>query len=77
VPGPSPAQPNAHTSLLLTAVIPVVSRPEAPGSCSATDHWLPFQCKRSPLAWVAAHTLLADTVSVTLMAVCAHARGEP
>src|SRR5437868_1052842 len=48
VPGPIPEQPNAQTLLSLTAVIPVDSRPEDPGSASATDHWLPFQCVTPP-----------------------------
>ena len=57
VPGPAPEQPNAQTSLSLTAVIPVASRPEDPGSASATDHWLPFQCRMSPFASVTAPAL--------------------
>src|SRR5437660_11662336 len=48
VPGPAPEQPNAQTLLSLTAVIPVASRPADPGSASATDHWLPFQCVTPP-----------------------------
>src|SRR6516225_4488053 len=70
VPGPAPEQPNAQTSLSLTAVIPVASRPEDPGSASATCHWLPFQCRMSPFASVTAHTLLADTTLAALTLLC-------
>src|SRR6516164_6790691 len=70
VPGPAPEQPNAQTSLSLTAVIPVASRPEDPGSASATAHWLPFQCRMSPFASVTAHTLVADTTPAALTLLC-------
>src|SRR5260370_32298556 len=69
-PGPRPEQPNAQTSLSLTAVIPVDSRPEDPGSASATDHRLPFQCTMSPLASVTAHTLPADITLAALISLC-------
>src|SRR6516164_5627848 len=69
-PGPSPEQPNAQTSLSLTAVIPVDSRPEDPGSCSASDQRRPSQCRMSPLVSVTAHTLLADTTSAALISLC-------